>query len=120
MTIASPRKASRYFKAKMEFTTGPIEVSQAIQDNEEMTIVDVRAPEDFEKGHIPGAFNLPRDSWTSFSGLSRDKPNIIYCYSEDCHIAAAAAQQFAEQGLPVMELQGGFEQWMHNNLPVET
>lgn len=35
MVLASPKKASKYFRAKMEFTTGPVELNEMIQQQEE-------------------------------------------------------------------------------------
>ena len=120
MLITSPRKAWKYFESKMEFTTGPVELKQMIDDQENINIIDVRKPQDYQRSHIPGAISLPRDSWSVHLSLSKDKMNIIYCYSEDCHLAADAARQFAEHGFPVMELQGGFEGWRNNSFPTES
>lgn len=119
MTITSPKKASKFFRAKMEFTTGPIELDEMIKRQENIHIIDVRKPEDFKLGHIPGAINKCRSVDASFAGLSRDKVNIVYCYSFECHLAASAAREFAENGYPVMELEGGFQAWKEHNLPVE-
>ncbi len=119
MTIVSPRKAHKYFKAKMEFTTGPVELDQMIKGGENINIVDVRSRADYEKEHIPGSISLPKGQWQTCSGLSREAVNVVYCYSEDCHLAASAALEFTEQGYPVMELEGGFEGWKEHNLPVE-
>jgi len=47
----------------------------------------------------------------------KEKTNIVYCYSQVCHLAAAAARYFAEHDYPVMELEGGFEEWQRHNLP---
>ncbi len=120
MTVASPKKAAKYFKAKMDFTTGPMELSKAIENHENMTIIDVRSLEDFGKSRIPGAINMPKGRWHNLGGLSKDKPNVIYCYSEVCHLAAEACKVFAEYGYPVVELEGGFEQWQQYGLPVDT
>lgn len=119
MTIISPRKASRYFRAKMEFTTGPIELDDMIRRQENIMIIDVRRPEDYKLGHIPGAINKYRADDAGFDGLSKQKNNIVYCYSEDCHLAASAARDFADFGYPVLELEGGFEGWKEHNLPIE-
>jgi len=51
--------------------------------------------------------------------LNREAVNIIYCYSEDCHLAANACLEFSEKGVPVMDLEGGFESWKEHNLPIE-
>ena len=120
MTLTSTSKATEFFRAKTEFTTGPVEVSLLIEADENINLIDVRKPEDYEKGHIPGALNLPRESWETFEGLSSDRLNVIYCYSHVCHMAAKGALFFSEHDYPVMELEGGFEEWRRHGLPVES
>jgi rhodanese-related sulfurtransferase len=119
MTLVDTEKAIEFFDAKLNFTTGPAELNGMMKRGENISIIDVRRPEDYAKGHIPGAVSLPRDKWTSFNGLSKSKVNIVYCYSEVCHLAASAAKYFAEHDFPVMELEGGFEEWRNHNLSVE-
>jgi rhodanese-related sulfurtransferase len=118
ITLTDTRKAVEYFEAKLEFTTGPIELHSLIEKGESINIIDVRDTEEYRKGHIPGAINLPSDKWDSFEGLSRDRTNIVYCYHQQCHLSAKACKYFAEQGFPVMEMEGGFEAWQLRNLPV--
>ncbi len=120
MTLVNTKKARKFFDAKMQFTTGPAELHGMIEGNEPMRIIDVRCSEDYEKGHIPGAINLPKDQWYTLHGLSKTELNVIYCYSEVCHLAAAAARDFAERDCHVMELEGGFEGWEHYDFPIET
>lgn len=117
---ADPKEAAEYFEAKLKFTTGPIEVSHWLEEEAPIQVIDVRAAGDFEKGHIPGAVNLPRDQWQSAKELARDKTNVIYCYSQTCHLAAAAAAEFAKKGFSVMELEGGFNTWQKAQLEVVT
>ncbi len=111
-------KAKEYFEAKMAFTTGPVELERMMEHNE-VNVVDVRAAEDYAAGHIPGAVNLPKDQWPSLTGLRKDKTNVLYCYSHVCHLAAAAAVEFAAQGFPVMELEGGWRWWKEDGFGVE-
>ena len=59
VTLEDPTKARAYFEEKMAFTTGPVELERMMKSNA-VTVVDVRAAEDFAEGHIPGAVNLPR------------------------------------------------------------
>ena len=118
MTIISPQKAAEYFENKLEFTTGPYELQHMIQNNE-VKVIDVRAREDYANGHIPGAINLPRDQWSSLSGLSNEKINVVYCYGMVCHLAAQAAKLFAENGYAVMELEGGFDEWKNHGMETE-
>ncbi|HMZ55652.1 MAG TPA: rhodanese-like domain-containing protein, partial [Nitrospira sp.] len=113
-----PAKAKEFFEAKMAFTTGPVELERMMK-NKEVNVVDVRAAEDYAEGHIPGAVNLPKDQWHSLKGLRKDKINVLYCYSQVCHLAATAAVQFAEKGYPMMELDGGWRWWKDDGFDVE-
>ncbi len=90
-----------------------------MQQGEAINVVDVRAAEDYAEGHIPGAINLPKDQWRTLKGLRQDKINVLYCYSHVCHLAAAAAVEFAGRGYPVMELEGGFRVWKEGEFDVE-
>ena len=118
MALVDTKKATEFFRAKLDFTTGPVELHEMIRNDENINIIDVRKAEDFAIGHIPGAMSLPEGTWRTTFGLSKDRINVIYCYSEACHLAANAAMYFAEHRFPVMELEGGFEDWERHNLPV--
>src|SRR5688572_9574145 len=120
MRVHDPAKAKAFFEDKMAFTTGPVELERMIKSGQNgINVVDVREAEDYAKGHIPGAMNLPRDKWNTFEGLQRDKTNVVYCYTHVCHLGAAACVEFAGRGFPVMELEGGFEGWKENGLDIE-
>jgi rhodanese-related sulfurtransferase len=113
-----PVKAKEFFEAKMAFTTGPVELERMMKNNE-VNVVDVRAAEDYAKGHIPCAINLPKDQWSTMKGLRKDKVNVLYCYSIVCHLAATAATVFADHGYPVMELDGGWRWWKDDGFEIE-
>jgi rhodanese-related sulfurtransferase len=117
--VTDPAKAKEYFEAKMAFTTGPVELERMMK-NREVNVVDVRAADDYAEGHIPGAVNLPKDQWHTLKGLRKDKPNVLYCYSHVCHLAATAAVEFADKGYPVMELDGGWRWWKNDGFEIET
>ena len=118
--IHPPAEARRFFEDKLAFTTGPIELERWIKTGEDnLVVVDVRETEDYAKGHIPGAISIPKEQWEKPQGLSKDKTNVVYCYSQQCHLAANACVRFASQGYPVMELEGGFRVWKDSELDVE-
>jgi rhodanese-related sulfurtransferase len=119
LQINDPAKAKEYFEDKLAFTTGPVELNRRIERGDDIVVVDVREEEDYEKGHIPGAINLPKTSWETYEGLRKDTLNVLYCYTHVCHLAATAAVEFAGKGYPVMEMDGGFEAWKDNDLPVQ-
>ena len=112
------QQAQQYFRQKVAFTTGPHELQGLIDNKADIVIVDVRYPGDFRKGHIPGAVSLPKNRWSAPRGLSKEKLNVLYCYNQQCHLAAEAAVELLAQGYPVVEMEGGFAQWEANGSPV--
>lgn len=110
-------KAKAYFAAKMAFTTGPHELNGAGKND--IAIVDVRFPGDYKHARIPGAINLPKGKWNAPRGISRDRLNVLYCYSQTCHLAAEAALELAAQGYKVVEMEGGFEAWRKSDFATE-
>ena len=122
VSIHDPAKAKEYFERKLAFTTGPVELERMMK-NHGANVVDVRAAEDYAQGHIPGAVNLPKDCWHDpkelAAKLRKDTVNVVYCYSIVCHLAASAAVEFAGNGYPVMELDGGWRWWKDDGFAIE-
>lgn len=57
-------------------------------------LVDVRTPQEFAQGAIPGSVNVPLQTIQgALSSLSKDKPVIVYCVSGN---RSAQAQMFLE------------------------
>jgi hypothetical protein len=63
-TLPDPAQALQYFTNKMAFSTGPVEINQKIENGNKINIIDVREPQDYEKGHVPRANNLPENLWS--------------------------------------------------------
>ena len=112
--------AAAHFAARNALTTGPHELSGVLDRKEPVVVIDVRFPTDFRKAHVPGAINLPKGKWADAAGLSKDRPNVLYCYDQTCHLAAEAARELIAQGYPVIEMVGGFAAWEGKSLPVVT
>ena len=118
--VFATAEAREFFSKKLAFTTGPVELNRELKRGADIVVVDVRAEEDYRKGHIPGAVNLPQESWNTLEGLEKGKLHVLYCYTQQCHLAASAALEFAAKGYSVMEMDGGFEAWEENALNVDT
>ncbi|RZI45092.1 hypothetical protein EDM53_05920, partial [Rickettsiales endosymbiont of Peranema trichophorum] len=116
--IQNTKAATKYFEDKLNYTSNPFSVRKVSEGKVEGVIVDLRKKQDFDRGHIPGAINIPFDKYdgfegshTTFPGLSRDKINYVYCYALLCDLSQKAARKFASLGYPVKEVEGGFMTW---------
>jgi rhodanese-related sulfurtransferase len=118
-TMETAGKAKEFFAQKLDFTVSPDELNEQIETGGNHFIVDVREVKDFIKGHVPGAISLPSGCWNKITAWRKDRPVIIYGYSQSCHLAARAAMESAEQGYTVLELEGGFEAWKKGRLALE-
>jgi rhodanese-related sulfurtransferase len=119
-TLSAAKKRTEFVADKLGFTIQPDEVNQLLQRDFNCIVVDVREAEDFVKGHVPGAINLPESNWRRISGWRDEWTMILYSHSQTCRLAVQAAVQFAMQGCSVVEMEGGFMAWKENKLPVET
>ncbi len=87
----------------------------------DFVLVDVRAAEDYQRGHIKGAINIPFDgkpeSVNKFRKALEDGKKdrrsyaIIYCYSSACMLGRKTGQELAKQGISVKELSIGYNDW---------
>ena len=116
-----PISAVDYFSAKLNFEMTPYSLKNHLEKgNKEYFVLDVRSPEDFAKGHIPGALSIPlMDLPGKLSTLPKDKTIVTYCGNITCALAPKAALKLAQAGFKVMELFGGFATWTEKGFPVQ-
>jgi len=95
------------------------EFADKISTTQDAIILDVRTPEEFEKGHLDKAVNI---NWNSnnfsdqISKLDKTKPVFVYCLSGGR--SAAAAKKMRTDGFKnVIEMSGGLMAWRKDNLP---
>src|SRR5262249_42755311 len=74
-------------------------------------LVDVREPEEFVNGHVPGAINLPQaDLATRLNEVPRDRPVLVIC--QGGFRSLRAAQFLSQCGISdVASVKGGTEAW---------
>ena len=83
------------------------------------TILDVRTPEEYAEGYIPGAvllnFNAP-DFAAKLDKLPKEHSYLVYCRSGNR--SAKAANVMREKGFrEVLNMQGGMLEWQKAGLP---
>ncbi|MFO7715564.1 rhodanese-like domain-containing protein [Desulfosarcina sp.] len=78
---------------------------------DDVTILDVRQPMEYQAGHIPGAVLAPLPDLTdNLQRLDRTKPIMVYCASGGR--SRMAAQLLSGQGFKdIINMAGGFNAW---------
>jgi len=86
-----------------------------------VTVLDVRPPEEFAAGHVPGAVNIPlADLEAHLRELDPEQEIVAYCRGPHCVLAFDAVAKLRKKGLKARRLEDGFPEWKHAGLPVET
>jgi rhodanese-related sulfurtransferase len=80
-------------------------------------LIDVRTPEEFAGGHLPGAQNVPLDAIESGTAVLPAGPLVVVCASGKR--SARAAATLARDGRSVTDLAGGTGAWVAAGLPLE-
>ncbi|MDH4103039.1 MAG: molybdopterin-synthase adenylyltransferase MoeB [Thermoleophilia bacterium] len=97
-----------------------IEAHEHFESSESPLFVDVREPDEWEEGHIPGAVHITRGRLeSSVEGLVPDKvrPLVLYCAVGSR--SAFAAKVLGEMGYTdVVNMAGGFVDWKRNGFDV--
>lgn len=85
-----------------------------------VTVLDVRPPEEYAAGHVPGAVNVPLDKLENYlKQLEPEQEIVAYCRGPHCVLAFDAVSQLREKGLNARRMEDGFPEWEVAGLPVE-
>lgn len=95
------------------------EFAEKIKQSPAATVVDVRTPGEFSRGHLPDALNCDWNGSefdSQISTIDKSKPVFVYCQSGS-RSASAAAKMRSDGFKKVYELQGGIMKWRAADLP---
>jgi rhodanese-related sulfurtransferase len=99
-------------------TVTPLEAKALIESRKDLLLVDVRSPEEFQGGTLPGATLIP--FWEFAKGrydLPRDKPILLICAVGGRSLACG--QLLASKGYrEVYNLKGGLDAWVEQRVPL--
>ena len=84
----------------------------------EAVVLDVREPQEYEHGHVPGAVNIPQaDLASRLDEVPRDRPLLIICQSGMRSLRAAQFLMQMEIG-QVANVKGGTAAWRKADKPI--
>lgn len=94
----------------------PLKVKRMVE-SETVIVIDVRWPEIYDLGHIPGALNFPLDDFEEekkklMSKITPEDEILVYCAGVTCHDSHTFATRLVEMGFAhVAVYAGGFAEW---------
>jgi rhodanese-related sulfurtransferase len=98
----------------------PADLQSRLSGGEQIVVIDVREPDEFARGKIPGAYTIPRGvlEMQVDGRLPLESTVVLYCGAGGR--SALAAKSLADMGYDKVEnLQGGWGAWVKSGLPVE-
>ena len=99
-----------------------VELMQRIKANHAGLILDVRSPQEYAEGHIPGAINIPHTqlgSRLAEIGSNKNKEIVLYCGSGGRVVTAANTLRTAGFS-KLLHLDGDMNGWRSNGaLPIK-
>lgn len=117
--VSYPRNHRKAHCTMAEFHCISTDEASRLLATEPFCVVDIRDPDSFAAGRLPGAQHLGNDNLQAFlADTDRSRPVLVCCY----HGLSSqnAAQFLIEQGFDtVYSLDGGFEAWRYCG-PVES
>ena len=89
-------------------------------ESEKDLFIDVRTPEEFVQGHIPGFINFPLDYLRAEIESFKDKNIIVSCLAGKRTTEAGGLISLEAEANSVTEFLGGFKAWETAGLPIES
>ena len=109
-------------KASVGKDVTPDEAAQLMK-GKSVLVVDVRTPDEFSDGHIPGAKNvdfLGDDFEKQIAALPTDGSLIVHCAAGNRSAKAVAKIAALQKHAQIFHLKSGFNGWKAAGKPVET
>ena len=119
----APDRALAWFESRLahEADCHDVHGTQELEDRG-FVLLDVRSPERFAQGHLPGAVNLPqvRIDEEALAAWPAETLFVVYCAGPHCNGSTRAAIRLSRLGRPVKEMVGGICGWLDEGFDLVT
>lgn len=108
---------TRLFTGTQVNVVSPSEAQKKLAQKPKPYLLDVRQPEEFSSGHIPGAKLIPLGELRSrMNELPKNQEILVVCQSGNR--STSATRQLTGAGYNAVNLRGGMIAWSNSGLPV--
>lgn len=115
VAAAPSSQALAHFEGLFRYETDCWDVNDALSAGHPgFVLLDVRSPDHFRKGHVPGAISLPHGKIiaSKMAAWPAETLFVVYCDGPHCNGAARAAVRLSALGRPVKIMVGGVTGWL--------
>ena len=108
-----PIQQMAFYQAKLNYEMDSWDVFVALNEGQNIVIVDGRSSEAFAEEHIPDAINIPHRtiSQDTLAHLDKAPIYVTYCDGIGCNASTKTAMKMLALGFQVKELIGGLDWW---------
>jgi rhodanese-related sulfurtransferase len=86
----------------------------------DVTVIDVRPPDEFSAGHIPGARSIPANELRRrLKEIPKNREVVAYCRGRYCVYSLEAVTMLRKQGYRARRAVEGLPDWRAAGFPVE-
>jgi rhodanese-related sulfurtransferase len=85
-----------------------------------VAVLDVRPPEEYRAGHLPGALSIPLSELRRrLAELPRDREIVAYCRGPYCVLSVEAVEILRAEGFRAVRMEEGVQEWRQRGLCIE-
>lgn len=112
----------KHYADKLSYEIDSWDLHVALENEENVIVIDARSPQAYAIEHIPGAINIPHRTMSHDTTSALDKTALIvtYCDGIGCNASTKGALNMTKLGFRVKELMGGLDWWKRDGYSTQS
>lgn len=94
-----------------------ITTAELAELGEDITLIDVREPDEYAAGHVPWAVSVPLGELAGSAGQLAEAPGPVYLICQSGGRSARATGYLEQRGIEAVNVDGGTGAWIAEGRP---